>query len=126
MGLSVKQVNELYIGTQLAIELKASEANLRKFLTIDGYVYNEHGHAIKPDKYLRENKINEIYFRVRSYEIPIKYYINNCNIWDVDDDLVNEIYIDDIKGIGKLELILNKYNIDYSELKPGWCCDNLV
>jgi hypothetical protein len=61
---------------------------------------------------------------VRIYELSIEYYINE---WDVtEDDLVNEIYIDDIEGIEKLEVILNKYITDYSELKPEWCSENLL
>ena len=124
MGLNIKQINDLCTGVKLAIELKASELNLRKFLTIQSYIYNDKGYAIKPDKYLKTNKINEIFFEVRIYELSIEYYINE---WDVtEDDLVNEIYIDDIEGIEKLEVILNKYITDYSELKPEWCSENLL
>lgn len=61
---------------------------------------------------------------MRIYELSIEYFINE---WDVtEDDLVNEIYIDDIEGIEKLEVILNKYITDYSELKPEWCSENLL
>ena len=123
MGLDSKQINDLSIGIKLAKELKASELCYRKFSTIQGYIYNDKGHAIKPDKFLKANKINDILFEVRIYELSIEYYTNG---WDVtEDDLVNEIYIDDIKGIEELELILNKYITDYSDLKPEWYSDNL-
>lgn len=63
MGLNIKQINDLCTGVKLAIELKSSELNLRKFLTIQSYIYNDKGYAIKPDKYLKTNKINEIFLR---------------------------------------------------------------
>ena len=41
MGLNTKQINELSIGIKLAIELAASQLNLRKFLTIQSNVYGD-------------------------------------------------------------------------------------
>lgn len=43
MGLSIKQKNNLCTGIKLAAELESSEANLRKFIIVHGYVYDEFG-----------------------------------------------------------------------------------
>ena len=124
MGLNAKQINDLSTGVKLATELKSSGINLRKFLTILGYIRSENGKAVTPDKYLKPDKINSLLFEVRIYELPLEYYTNN---WDVtDDDLVNDIYMDDIKGLEKLESILNDYITDFSELKPEWLVDTLL
>lgn len=124
MGLNAKQINDLSTGVKLATELKSSGINLRKFLTILGYIRSENGKAVTPDKYLKPDKINSLLFEVRIYELPLEYYTNN---WDVtDDDLVNDIYMDDIKGLEKLESILNDYITDFSELKPEWSVDTLL
>ena len=124
MGLNAKQINDLSTGVKLATELKSSGINLRKFLTILGYIRSENGKAVTPDKYLKPDKINSLLFEVRIYELPLEYYTNN---WDVtDDDLVNDIYMDDIKGVEKLESILNDYITDFSELKPEWLVDTLL
>ncbi len=124
MGLNAKQINDLSTGVKLAAELKSSGVNLRKFLTILGYIRSENGKAVTPDKYLKPDKINRLLFEVRVYELPLEYYTNK---WDVtDDDLVNDIYMDDIKGLEKLESILNDYITDFSELKPEWLVDTLL
>lgn len=43
MGLSIKQKNNSCTGIKLAAELESSEANLRKFIIVHGYVYDEFG-----------------------------------------------------------------------------------
>ncbi len=122
--MNTKQINDLCTGVKLVIELEATEISFRKFLTVQGYIINDDGNITKPDKYLNSNKINDLYFEVRVYELSVEYYINE---WDVtEDDLKNEIYLDGIKGINQLELILNEYIADFSELKPEWDSDNLL
>ena len=104
MKLDTRQINNLYTGVKLATELKATNNNLRKFLTVQGYSYDVNEEIIEFNKILNKNILNDIYFELRCYEISVDYYINH---WDVmEDNLINEIYQDDIKGIDALELQL--------------------
>lgn len=124
MKLDTRQINNLYTGVKLATELRTTNDNLRKFLTVQGYSYDVNGEIIEFNKILNKNILNDIYFELRCYEISVDYYINH---WDVtEDNLINEIYQDDIKGIDALELQLKKYIEDFSVLKPEWYCDNLL
>lgn len=124
LQLDIRQINNLCTGVRLATELKSSNPNLRKFLTIQGYSYNEDGEVIGLEKFLKKSTLDKIYFELRCYEISNEYYING---WDVtEDDLASQIYHDDIKGIPALESELKKYIDDYSVLKPEWYCDNLL
>lgn len=124
MKLDTRQINNLYTGVKLATELRATNDNLRKFLTVQGYSYDVNGEIIEFNKILNKNILNDIYFELRCYEISVDYYINH---WDVtEDNLINEIYQDDIKGIDALELQLKKYIEDFSVLKPEWYCENLL
>lgn len=124
MSLDIKQINNLCTGVKLATELKAEKPNLRKFLTIQGYSYNNDGKIIELDKIIKPDILDTIYFELRCYELSIDYYIYN---WDVtEEDLASEVYKDDIKGIKELEKELSKYIQDYSVLKPEWYSDNLL
>lgn len=68
--------------------------------------------------------LNQIFFELHYYEIPLEYYINK---WDVtEDDLLSTVYENDIKGIQKLEMELFNYIQDFSVLEPEWYCDNLL
>lgn len=124
MQLDTKQINNLCTGVKLATELKSSNPNLRKFLTIQGYSYDADGEVIELEKVLKKSNLDTAYFEVRCYEISIEYYDNH---WDVtEDDLSSQIYHDDIKGITALESELKEYIDDYSVLKPEWYCENLL
>lgn len=124
MKLDTKQKNNLLTGVKLATELKASLTNLRKFITIYGYTYDDDNKYKTLSKALKPHLEEEVYFELRCYEIPIEYYENS---WDVtEDDLINEIYKDDIKGVEELEIELKNYIQDFSVLKPVWYCDNLL
>ena len=124
LQLDTKQVNNLCTGVKLAAELETRDSSLRKFLTIQGYCYDSDGEIIELEKNLNPRIMDNIYFELRCYEISVDYYINH---WDVtEDDLLSEIYLDDIKGIDALELILNEYIGDVSILKPEWYCDNIL
>ena len=120
----MKQINNLCTGIKLAAELKSESPNLRKFLTIQGYIYNVDGKIIKLEKILNSNIMENVYFELRCYEISVDYYKNNLDV--TEDDLASEVYQDDIKGIKALEMELNNYMQDYSNLKPEWYCDNLL
>ncbi len=124
MRLDTKQRNNLCTGVKLATELKSGDSSLRKFLTIQGYNYDDNGKEIGLDNVLKPYILDSIYFELRCYEISVDYYINH---WDVtEDDLASEIYKDDIKGIEALETELSNYLQDFSVLKPEWYCDNLL
>ena len=111
MSYDTKQINNLCTGVKLATELKASNSNLRKFLTVHGYSYNDKGKSVRLDKVLNKNIIDNIYFELHCYEISIDYYINT---WDViEDDLASEIYLDNIKGIKALESELKFFIEDF-------------
>lgn len=124
MQLDTKQINNLCTGVKLATELKTENINLRKFLTVQGYSYDDNGKIIRLKKMLRSSTLDNIYFELRCYELSVDYYTNN---WDVtEDDLASEVYQDDIKGIEALEVELSNYIQDFSVLKPEWECDNLL
>ena len=124
LQLDTKQINNLCTGVKLATELKSSNSNLRKFLTIQGYSYDADGEVIELEKVLKKSNLDTAYFEVRCYEISTEYYDNH---WDVtEDDLSSQIYHDDIKGIAALESELKEYIDDYSVLKPEWYCENLL
>ena len=124
MQLDTKQINNLCTGVKLATELKNENVNLRKFLTVQGYSYDDNGKIIRLKKVLNSSTLDNIYFELRCYELSIDYYINN---WDVtEDELASEVYQDDIKGIETLEVELSNYIQDFSVLKPEWECDNLL
>ena len=123
MQLNTKQINNLCTGVKLATELKTENVNLRKFLTVQGYSYDDNGKIIRLKKILSLSTLDNIYFEVRCYELSVDYYTNN---WDVtEDDLASEVYQDD-KGIEALEVELSNYIQDFSVLKPEWECDNLL
>ena len=124
MQLDTKQINNLCTGVKLATELKTENVNLRKFLTVQGYSYDDNGKIIRLKKMLSSSTLDNIYFELRCYELSVDYYTNN---WDVtEDDLASEVYQDDIKGIEALEVKLSNYIQDFSVLKPEWECDNLL
>ena len=124
LQLNTKQINNLCTGVKLATELKTENVNLRKFLTVQGYSYDDNGKIIILKKILSLSTLDNIYFEVRCYELSVDYYTNN---WDVtEDDLESEVYQDDIKGIEALEVELSNYIQDFSVLKPEWECDNLL
>lgn len=124
MGLSTRQINNLRTGIKLAAELKSEKSKARKFITVHGYSYDEDGKKIKLTNILNDNSLNQIFFELHYYEIPLEYYINK---WDVtEDDLLSTVYKNDITGIQKLEIELFNYIQDFSVLEPEWYCDNLL
>ena len=115
------QKNNLMTGVKLASELKPSKENFRKFITIFAYEYDLKGKCKPMTKMLKSN-VENVFFELRIYEIPIEYFKNN---WDVsDDDLINDIRIEDIKGMDNLESKLSEYIDDISIFKPEWNFEN--
>lgn len=123
LRLSVKQRNNLCTGVRLAAELVASEKSLRKFLTVQGYTYNK-GKIIKLSKTINAAVYDKIYFELHCYELPVKYLEEKIDF--TEDDLINEIYKENIKGFEELENILSNYIQDFSILTPEWNCENLI
>ncbi|MGE7943692.1 hypothetical protein ACQKNB_16565 [Lysinibacillus xylanilyticus] len=124
MSLDVKQKNNLMTGVKLAIELDSSASKLRKFLTIQGYCYDEEGHYKSLSKVIKNGLESDIIFEIRCYEIPIEYFQNNWDI--VDDELINDVRIDNVKGFDSLEKNLQVFLNDLRGLKPEWHCENLL
>lgn len=124
MSLDVKQKNNLMTGVKLAIELDSSASKLRKFLTIQGYCYDVEWHYKSLSKVIKNSLESDIIFEIRCYEIPIEYFQNNWDI--VDDELVNDVRIDNVKGFDSLEKNLQVFLNDLRGLKPEWHCENLL
>ena len=122
--LSLKQSNNLIIGTALAAEISSTSENLRAFISIGTYCYNENGRAAAVSKFLNGKDKKSIRFILRKYEIPKEYIEND---WDVcDEELINSVFINTIKSIDKLESELSKYLDDFSKLDCAWKCDNPI
>lgn len=116
--LNVKQINNLLIGNSLAMEIAATSMERRAFVTIGAYDANQ---GLYISKFLNNNKRNLLFY-LRKYEIDKRYIENG---WDVSaDELVNSLHIVDIKSIEELEMELEKYIDDFSELDVEWRRDN--
>lgn len=112
-------------GVKLASEIPASKDNLRRFITVFAYVYDDRGIYRKLSKILKPTKMeNEVFFELRIYELLNEYFENK---WDVtDNDLANDILIEDIKGLENLGTKIIEFIEDVSTLKPEWNCDNPI
>lgn len=122
MKLTQQQINNLITGRQLAAETAASSPELRRFVTIDGYEYDERGHAKALSNTLAYGKTESALFQIWVYEIKKEYIEND---WDVtQDDLDSYVYIDDIKGIENAEAELQKHLTDFSLLVTSVNCEN--
>ena len=122
MSLDRSQLNNLITGVKLASELQSSKENIRRFITVFAYEYDENGKYKSLSKVLKSNIEEDIFFELRIYEISNEYFENN---WDIcENDLASDARIEDIKGIKNLEIKLKEYLDDLSILKPEWNCDN--
>lgn len=118
MGFNKKQLNNLQIGTKMVIELIPSDPKLRKFLTVFGYEYDENKKFKKASKYLKPNKLDNMFFQVWCYEV-----LNDERIYgyDITDDLIYEDNcFSDIKGIKELEKQIERYTDKFYLFKPEW------
>lgn len=122
--LETKQKNNLRTGVELASEIKATSSKLRKFITIIGYTYDGNKKYKSLNKILNPSLDDQIYFKIRCYEINKEDYQKGYDI--VDDMLINDVIIEDIKGFKLLEKELKKYIQDFSILQPSWDCDNPI
>lgn len=117
MPFSQYQINCLITGTQLSAEIPSSSPELRHFVTIWGY--KSHG---MNDKYLKSEKIENMLFRIRDYEIE-NYLIENH--FDIHEcELINSFFMSDIVSIKNAEKELSKHISDFSLLVSNWQCSN--
>ncbi len=124
MLLNLGQLNNLRTGVRLAAELSTTTINHRKFITVKGYSYNTAGRRVGLKNVLNDISLDDVFFEVRCYEISNDYYVNK---WDVtEDDVVSVAYIDEIKGVKRLEEEIMRFVSDFSLLVPEWNCDNLL
>jgi hypothetical protein len=122
--LNLKQINNLITGNRLSVEIKSTTINTRLFLVVGSYVRNERGVAVRMSKILNDkNKDNAVYY-FRRYEINKDYIDNNLDV--SEDELINSVYINNIKNIEQLENELSKYLDNYSALDVEWKCDNPI
>lgn len=122
LSLNINQINNLCTGVVLATELKSKNPELRKFLIVEAYSYNSNNEIIRMDKFVKEEKLNNIYFEIICYEMLIGY---ENYFWDTDYYLKNKFCKNNIKGIEQLKIELGDYIQDYSILKPEWYCEDL-
>ncbi len=118
------QVKYLITGTELATEIKTNNLELRSFIAIFAYQYKEtkpFNRFIKYDKFIKNVDMDNVFFVLRKYGIFRKhmekdYDYDPCNI-------IDEIFLEEIKGIQNIEKELLKYLEDLSVLYPSWKCD---
>src|SRR5258706_13779896 len=108
--LNTFQRNNLITGNDLAAEIQASSPELRAFVVIGADLQTQSG-PTKPLKYLNAEQDN-LRFWMRKYEIN-KYYIE-IGKYVINEDLLNDIYLNNIQTIDDLENELGKYLQDFS------------
>ena len=108
MEFTIKQINELITGVELAVELPSHDNAFRRFITVLGIV---------KDKIINEEKRNTTAFFVRDYEVKSTVIENDLD--DCDADYRNST-TETLVGIKKLqEYLLQKTN-DLSAFVPIW------
>ena len=117
MKFSQYQINCLITGVQLSAEIQSSSPELRHFVTIKGY---NKSHRL--DKILNSEKIENIFFCIRDYEVESYLIENDFDIHE--NDLINSFYVKDIVGISNAEKELIKHIPDFSVLVSNWKCSN--
>ena len=120
-NLNETQIKSLVTGVKLAAELEASDCNLRCFISIFAYQFNELGEYVEMTKFLKTVNDEDVFFTLRKYEIPDEFIKNGW--YASEDDLVNSVYIEDIRGYKNIGDELLKYMSDLSSLEPEWKCE---
>ena len=120
--LNIFQRNNLFVGTQLAVELPCISPERRAFVVIGAYIQTSRG-AKKPPKVLNADR-SDVRFWLRKYEVKKSDLENHLDI--TDHDLIDSIYLDDIQSIEQLETTLEMYIQDFSLMEVAWKVDNPV
>ena len=111
--LSVFQKNNLFTGTNLAIELPASASDRRAFLVIGAYTQTSRG-AVRPSTVLNVDQ-SDLRFWIRKYEIERSYLETDLDI--TDHDFIDSVYLNNIQSLEELEFELGRYIQDLSSLE---------
>lgn len=93
-------------------------------ISVFAYQYDREGKYIGMSKFLRKIDEESVYFVLRRYEIP-KEFIDN-GWFPSEDDLIDSVYIEDIKGVENIEEEILKYIDDITILEPEWKCDIIL
>ncbi len=121
MFLSEKQVNELKVGTSLALELEA-EKGKRKFVHVNSYLKDTEGrHRSVNGQRLDDDFI--LNYGIMIYSVPSEVIEND---WDAGESIKYHYKASDIKSISELEKELKLFINDFSLLKPAWYCDDVL
>jgi hypothetical protein len=115
------QRNNLITGIHLATEIQSSSPGLRAFVVVGAYIQSSSGKHAKPSKSLNVEQDN-LRFWLRRYEVNRNLLETDKYI--ADQDLLNPVYIEDIKSIEQLEAELWKYSGDFSLMVVAWKVDN--
>ncbi len=126
--LDEMQIKQLTVDTTLAAEFKSNNIELRGFISVFAYQYKEpktvgnpFGNYVYFDKFIKNVDMDYVFFRLRKYEIAKVHMESNYEIHE--SYLIDEIRVDEIKGIENIEKELLKYIDDLSVLQPWWKCE---
>jgi hypothetical protein len=119
--LNIQQLNNLYTGNSLAVEIPATSEQRRAFVVIGAYRKTGKPGGGRVSKFLNAPH-DDMRFWFRKYEIPSDYIEND---WDVtDEELYEATFRLDIPVIAELECELEKFLQDFSGLDVSWKRDN--
>lgn len=119
--LDIRQKNNLLVGNGLAAEIPSSNNDFRAFVSVGSYLPSKGG-GLRPSKMLNAANQDQIRFWLRKYEIHNDYI---KNMWDVSENVLrNSYFINEIPNLEELEVKLEKYLEDFSQLTLT--CDNPI
>jgi len=101
------------------MEIPSTSDDARAFIVLGAYRYDENGRATAVSNFLSID--DNTRFFLRTGEIEIEYIENDWCI--ADEDIINSVYINNIKSIKELEYELSKLLDDFSGLDVAWKCD---
>jgi hypothetical protein len=116
---NIDQRNNLIIGTSLAAEIPASTLELKAYIVIGSYDI-KNGRASASSRILNRDQ-DDLRFWLHKYEIDKKYLGSTDEI--AEEQLVHNIFKNDIQDIEQLEREVEKYLDDFSLLQIQWKFD---
>ena len=109
------QIKSLLTGLTLTAELKSDESDIRHFITVDCYEYDEFNNVKEMSKFLKPvSKINKVYFIIREFKVNKKFI--DMGLYVGDDELLEDKCLKDIYGLEELNNELLKVMDDLSLL----------
>ena len=119
--LTVRQINNLLTGNDLAAEIPASAAQRRAFVVVGAYRDVGQSGGAPVSKFLNADQ-RDVRFWLRKYEIDTAYLEND---WDVvEDDLQESLFLKGLASLEAVERELAKYLDDFANLDVSWRRDN--